>query len=415
VHILLKNAIDTITDTHFITLAIGIAAILCIKFIKKINNNIPAALVVVALGIAAVYFFGLNDIGVKIVGEVPSGLPGFKTPTLDFSRISELLPIALTLSLIAFMEAISVAKAVEERHTDYKVDPNQELVALGTSNIIGSFFQSYPTTGGFSRTAVNDLSGAKTGIAPMVSAFVVGLTLLFLTPLFYYLPNAVLAAIILVAVFGLIDLKFPIELFKNRRDEFFLLLATFLITLTVGIKEGILLGVLLSLVLLVYRISMPHIAVLGRVPNTHYFKNVERFNDTVQMYDDFLILRFDAQLYFGNKDYFKNELEKQIEKKGPALKFIILNAEAINYIDSSAVHLLRQTLQELKNKGIQFVVAGAIGPTRDILYSSGLIKDIGTEHIFVTTYEAFEHCSEHSGKTEIENRIALQSKKASIT
>jgi SulP family sulfate permease len=412
VHILLKNAFFTLTDTNFITLGIGIAAIIAIKSIKKINNSIPAALVVVALGIAAVYFFGLNDAGVKIVGEVPSGLPDFNTPTINLSRISELLPIALTLALIAFMEAISVAKAVEERHTDYKVDPNQELVALGTSNIIGSFFQSYPTTGGFSRTAVNDLSGAKTGIAPMVSALIVGLTLLFLTPLFYYLPNSVLAAIIMVAVFGLIDIKFPMELFKNRRDEFFLLLATFLITLTVGIKEGILLGVLISLVLLVYRTSMPHIAVLGRIPHTHYFKNIERFNDTVETYDEFLILRFDAQLYFGNKDYFKTELEKQIEKKGASLKYVILNAEAINYIDSSAVHLLKQTLQELKNKGLQFVVAGAIGPTRDILYSSGLIEDIGTENIFVTTYEAFEHCREHSEKTEIEERIALQCKKS---
>src|SRR5680860_760655 len=145
------------------------------------------------------------------------------------------------------MEAISVAKAVEERHSDYVIDSNQELIALGTSNIIGSLFQSYPVTGGFSRTAVNDQAGAKTGIAPMVSALVVGLTLLFLTPLFYYLPNAVLAAIIMVAVFGLIDFKYPVELFKNRRDEFFLLTTTFLITLTVGIKEGILLGVLISL------------------------------------------------------------------------------------------------------------------------------------------------------------------------
>lgn len=412
IHILLGNAFSTLTDTNLITLGIGVAAIVLIKSIKKINNNIPAALVVVALGIVAIYFLGLNEMGVKIVGEVPKGLPGLKIPNIDFSRISELLPIALTLALIAFMEAISVAKAVEERHTDYKVDPNQELVALGTSNIVGSFFQSYPTTGGFSRTAVNDLSGAKTGIAPLVSALVVGLTLLFLTPLFYYLPNAVLAAIIMVAVFGLIDIKFPIQLFKNRRDEFFLLLATFLITLTVGIKEGILLGVLISLILLVYRTSMPHIAVLGRIPNTNYFKNIERFNDTVETYDEFLVLRFDAQLYFGNKDYFKNELQKQIDKKGASLKYIILNAEAINYMDSSAVHLLKQTLQELKNKGLQFMVAGAIGPTRDILYSSGLIQDIGTKNIFVTTYEAFEHCREHSGKTEIEEKIALQSKKS---
>jgi SulP family sulfate permease len=250
----------------------------------------------------------------------------------------------------------------------------------------------------------------------MLSALIVGLTLLFLTPLFYYLPNAVLASIIMVAVFVLIDIKFPRYLFKNRRDEFFLLLATFLITLIVGIKEGILLGVLISLILLVYRTSRPHIAVLGRIPKTHYFKNIKRFSDTVETYDDFLIVRFDAQLYFGNKDYFKDELQKQIDDKGPSLKYIILNAEAINYIDSSAVHMLRQLIHELKNQKLKFAVAGAIGPTRDILNNSGLMQDIGSENIFVTTHEAFEHCRESSGRTELEKKIALQSKKsASVT
>jgi SulP family sulfate permease len=307
------------------------------------------------------------------------------------------------------MEAISVAKAIEEKHTDYKVDSNQELIALGTSNILGSLFQSYPTTGGFSRTAVNDQAGAKTGIAPIVSALVVGLTLLFLTPLFYYLPNAILAAIIMVAVFGLIDFKYPVELFKNRRDEFFLLIATFLITLTVGIKEGILLGVLISLLLLVYRTSRPHIAVLGRIRNTDYYKNVARFPEDTETFKEFLIIRFDAQLYFGNREYFKNELQHQLDMKGSEVKYIILNAEAINYIDSSAIHMLRQTIQELKNKGIKLVVAGAIGPTRDIFYSSGLIDDIGKENFFVKTNEAFEHCNPLSQKTALEEKISLQS------
>ena len=411
IHFLLKNALATITDTNMITLAIGVIAIVLIKSIKKIDSRIPAALVVVVVGVLGIYFLGLNDLGVKIVGEVPSGLPTFQVPSIDYSRVSELLPIAMTLALIAFMEAISVAKAIEEKHQGYQVDPNQELIALGTSNILGSFFQSYPTTGGFSRTAVNDQAGAKTGVAPIVSAVVVGLTLMFLTPLFYYLPNAVLAAIIMVAVFGLIDIKYPIDLFKNRRDEFYLLLATFLITLTVGIKEGILLGVLISLLLLVYRTSRPHIAVLGRIRNTDYFKNIARFPEDTETFKEFLIIRFDAQLYFGNREYFKNELQNQLDKKGPEVKYVILNAEAINYIDSSAVHMLRQLINELKNKGIKLVVAGAIGPARDIFYSSGLINEIGKDNFFVKTNEAFEHCNPLSKKTEIEEMISLQSKK----
>ncbi|MEO9894043.1 sulfate permease [Aurantibacter sp.] len=414
VHVLLKNAFITISETNLITFVIGILAIVIISILKKISKKIPSALLVVVLGIVLIYFFALNNLGVKIVGEVPSGLPSLKVPTVDFSRIADLFPIAMTLSLIAFMEAISVAKAVEEKHTDYELDSNQELIALGTSNIIGSFFQSYPTTGGFSRTAVNDQAGAKTGIAPMVSALVIGLTLLFLTPLFYYLPNAVLAAIIMVAVFGLIDVKYPMQLFKNRRDEFFLLLLTFLITLTVGIKEGILLGVLISLLLLVYRTSRPHIAVLGRIKNTDYFKNVERFPNETEVFSDFLIVRFDAQLYFGNRAYFKHELFKALDAKKGQVEYLILNAEAINYIDSSAVQMLRQVIKDLKEKNIKFVVAGAIGPTRDILYSSGLINDIGKENLFVKTNEAFEHCTSLRQKSAIEKKISLESKKNGV-
>ncbi len=411
---LLQNVSATINHTNLVTLAIGLGAVGLIVLVKKLNKALPGALLAVVLGISGAYFLGLEDLGVKIVGEVPSGLPKFNIPAVEYGRIAELAPIALTLALIAFMEAISVAKAVEERHPENEVDPNKELIALGASNIIGSLFQSYPTTGGFSRTAVNDLSGAKTGIAAIVSAMVVGLTLLFLTPLFYYLPNAVLAAIIMVAIFGLIDVHYPIQLFKNRKDEFFLLLFTFVITLGIGIKEGILLGVLVSLVLLVYRTSRPHIAVLGRVVGTDYFKNTERFGADIETYEDFLIIRFDAQLYFGNEDFFKKQLKKYIAKKGDALKYVILNAEAINYIDTSAVFMLKQIIAELSAKGIQFMVAGAIGPTRDILYSSGLINDIGESNIFVRTHEAYEHCVAFSEKTAMERKIALQSKKQAM-
>ncbi|WP_438424210.1 SulP family inorganic anion transporter [Aquimarina macrocephali] len=412
VHILLHNAFKTLDQTNFLTLGIGILAIVLIKIIKKINQKIPAALIVVIFGIVSVYTSGIDDLGVKIVGTIPKGLPEFGIPSVDYSRISELVPIAFTLALIAFMEAISVAKAVEEKHTEYEIDPNQELIALGTSNIIGSLFQSYPTTGGFSRTAVNDQAGAKTGIAPIISAVVVGLTLLFLTPLFYFLPNAILAAIIMVAVFGLIDLKYPIVLFKNRKDEFGLLLLTFLITLIIGIKEGILSGVLFSLLILVYRTSKPHIAVLGKIKGTNYFKNINRFSNDIETQQYILIIRFDAQLYFGNKDYFKKELYKQVDLKGKELNTIILNAEAINYIDSSAVHVLKQIVKDLKSKGIQFIIAGAIGPTRDIIFSSGLIDTIGKNNLFVKVYEAYDYCNNASKKTAIQEKISLQTKKA---
>jgi SulP family sulfate permease len=414
IHILLVNAFKTIADTHWPTLIIGLAGILGIRAIKRYAPKMPGALIAVVLGVVAVYFLKLNEAGVRIVGEVPGGLPIPQIPDLEPDRISQLFPIALALSLIAFMEAISVAKAVEEKRRENRVNANQELIALGLSNIVGSLFQSYPTTGGFSRTAVNDQAGANTGLAAIISSLVVGLTLLFLTPLFYYLPNAILAAIIMVAVFGLIDLRYPVELWNNRKDEFVLLLGTFLLTLMLGIKEGILLGVLFSLLLLVYRISMPHIAVLGRIKGTDYFMNINRFSEDTEDFADLLILRFDGQLFFGNKDYFQSQLRKHIARKSSDLKTIILNAEAINYIDSSAVFMLKSLVQDLNREGYRFMLAGAIGPTRDILYSSGLIDEIGEENLFVKTKDAFYHYQELSQNSEIHRKIVTQSTKRNM-
>ncbi|MBS9462603.1 solute carrier family 26 protein [Flagellimonas sp. 389] len=410
IHILLQNALRTIDQTNLYTLGIGVTAIFLLKGLKKINKKIPAALLIVSLGIVGAYFFKIDLVGVKIVAEVPSGLPSFGVPSIDFSRIDELLPIALTLALIAFMEAISVSKAVEVKHREYEVNANQELIALGTSNIVGAFFQSYPTTGGFSRTAVNDQSGAKTGIAAFVSVLVVGLTLLFLTPLFYYLPNAILAAIIMVAVFGLIDVKYPKRLFKNRKDEFVLLIATFIITLIVGIKEGILLGVLFSLLLMVYRTSKPHLAILGKIRGANYFKNINRFEKDAEIDPRVLIIRFDSQLYFGNKDYFKNELSKLLNSKIVQPEAIIIKAEPINYIDSSAVFMLENLVEEFREKNIKILFSDVIGPVRDIIQKSELVDKIGREHFFVNTLEAYDYALNNTPKNNLQEKISLQSK-----
>ena len=406
---LVSHAAAALPDTHLPTLGLGLTGIALIVGMKKWVPRMPGSLAGVVAGTLAVFLLGWDQAGVKIVGAVPAGLPEFGLPELDMERVSQLFPIALTLALIAYMEAISVGKAVEEKHGKNRIDANQELRALGLSNILGSFFQSYPTTGGFSRTAVNDQNGAQTPLASVFSALVVGATLLFLTPLFHYLPNAILAAVIMVAVFGLIDLKYPRELWKNRKDEFILLLATFALTLGLGIVEGILLGVLFSLLLLVYRISKPHIAILGRIRGTDYFKNINRFSDDIEEFPEFLILRFDGQLFFGNKDYFRKELVKHTRQKGPDLKFVILNAEAISYIDSSAVYMLRALIRDLRRDGIRLLLAGAIGPTRDILFSSGLAEEIGRENQFVRTFEAFEHCRTATGKTEMERKVSTQS------
>ncbi len=288
------------------------------------------------------------------------------------------------------MEAISVAKAIEEKNGDNEVRANQELIALGISNVVGSMFQAYPTTGGFSRSAVSNEAGAKSGVAAIIAAIVVAITLLFITTWFYYLPKAVLASIIMVAVVGLIDFQFPKKLWKYKRDDLLLLIVTFLITLTVGIKDGILIGVLLSLGLLVYRSTRPHIAQLGNFKGTKYFRNINRF-DAAEQRDDVLIFRFDGQLYFANSAYFRDNLFKMADEKGKALKLIILDSEAINHLDSSAVNMLEGVLIELKTRGVKFYMADIIGPVRDVIYKSGLIELLGKNSLFMRTADALDY------------------------
>ncbi|MEM7484305.1 MAG: solute carrier family 26 protein [Bacteroidota bacterium] len=408
-HALLANIMGSVAETNYYALGLGAGAMLVIFLLNKISKRIPTPLLAVVIGILVVFFFGLEEKNIRIVGEIPSGLPLFQVPNIQLGELGQLSPIALTVAIFGFMESISIAKTVEEKHPEYELDANQELRALGLSNLLGSFFQSFPVSGSFSRTAINDQAGARTGMALIFSALLIACTLLFLTPLFYYLPNTVLGAIIIMSVVKLVDFRYPFVLYKHRKDEFLLLIITFLMTLFIGLMEGILLGVLFSLFLLVYRISNPHIAILGRIKNTEYFKNINRFDD-IEVEADKLILRFDAQLYFGNKDYFKKELYRQIKKKGAGLKYVILNAEAINYIDSSAALVMERIVSDLRTRNIQFFIAGAIGPTRDIFYSSGLINSIGKKNLFARTFEAVTYCSNQKERSKIEEKISLQSK-----
>ncbi len=403
IHGLVFDAFQHLKDINLITLAIGIISILILVFFKQFSKKIPAALVVVVLGIVIVKFFNLDQIGVKIVGDIPSGLPDFIVPSFEKQTLINLFPIALTLSFIGFLEAISVAKAVELKHNDYKVIPNQELIALGMGNIVGSFFQTYPATGGFSRTAVNNQAGAKTPMASIISGTVVGLTLLFFTPLFYYLPEAVLAAIIVVAVFGLLDFTVPKQLLKYSKRELLILNITLLITATVGIKEGIFIGVILSLGMLIYTTTKPHIAILGRIPDTHFYRNIKRFEGLLITSEEILIVRFDAQLFFANVQYFKDKLESSVAGKGKKLKLIIIDGESINSIDSSGVYMLNDVITKYRSKNIDIAFTGMKGPVRDVLEKSGIIEKIGYQNCFLSIQEAVDAFEE--GKKNKETGI----------
>ena len=391
IHEILINAFKQIGNIHISTLLLGLGGIITIIGFKKIKKSIPGSLIAVAAGIVIVSLLNLESQGVQIVGEVPSGLPAFKIPLLDGSTFSSLIYMALAISLVSFMESIAVAKAIQTKHKTYKVEPNQELIALGLANIGGSFFQSIPTTGGFSRTAVNNDAGAKTGLASIISAALIVVTLLFFTPFFRNLPNAILAAVIMVAVFGLVDIKEAKHLWHTDKIDFALLFATFIATASLGIEMGIGIGIALSLGMLIFRTSRPHIAELGKVAGTLNYRNVKRFPG-LETFPEILILRLDAQLFFANANYFKDTLYSIIDSKPGQTKFVILNAESISYIDSTGVMTLKDIFYDLKNQGIKFLMSGIIGPVRDTMERSELISVIGKGHLFMIVEDAVDYC-----------------------
>ncbi len=404
----LSATLIAIPHTHWITVLLGGLSVLVILVLKKWNGKIPGVLIVVILTIVITFLFQLDSKGVGIVGDIPIGLPNLTFPEFSWTHSSNLFAMAITLALIGYMEAISIGKALEEKTKEETIDANQELIALGSANIIGSFFQGFPITASMSRSAVNNESGAQTPIAAVISVLLVMLTLLFFTPLFYYLPNAVLAAIIMVSVFGLIDLKYPNYLWKHNKDEFFLLLVTFLMTLFLGIKEGILFGMLFSLLLMVYRTSKPHFAILGKIKGSDYYRNIKRFEEDIEIREDLLVVRFDSQLYFGNINYFKKQMRQFINLKGPQLKGIILNAEAINYIDSTAIGMLSNLIREIHDKNIAFFIAGATGPARDIIFSSPIISELKKEYLFTGTKEAVAYFDNPASQSLLSEKLAYQ-------
>lgn len=413
-HIIFNNTFRDLHTTHGLTLLFGLGGIALILLLKKWSSKIPGFLIVVVVGILLTGVFGLDAHGIKVVGTIPSGLPSLRLPAFGWEHIHTLLPMAFALAVIGYTEAISIGQSLGEKNQEDTLDANRELLALGSANLVGSFFQSYSVSASFSRSAINNSMGAKTQIAGVVGVLLVALTLLFFTPLFYYLPNAVLASIIMVSVAGLIEIRYPAFLWEHQRDEFLVLIFTFLITLFLGIQDGILLGVLLSLILMVYRTSMPHFAVLGKIRGTGYYKNVVRFRDDVDVRDDILIVRFDSQLYFGNKNYFRDQLHKFMQEKGKGLRCIVLSAEAINYIDSSATAMLVNLIKDLEQQDIEFYVSGAPGPTRDVIFHNGIIEILHKEHLFLQIQDAVDYFENPETAPAVHRRIAHQNKPFNI-
>ncbi|MGI9284312.1 MAG: SulP family inorganic anion transporter, partial [Pseudomonadales bacterium] len=334
----------------------------------------------------------LDDTGMSIVGTIPRGLPALNVPDMDADRIFLLLTLAATIALVSFMESIAVAKRFAAQNR-YEVDANRELVSVGAGNVAAGFVGGYPVAGSFSRTAINADAGAKTPLASIVTATIIALTLIALTPLFYYTPIACLAAVILVAIKGLIDLEEPSRLFKINKKDFSLLLFAFFATLMLGIQYGVLLSVLASIILIFSRITRPPVVRFGRLPGTSIFRNLDR-DSNAKIIPGVIIFRIDASLYFANVTYLKDKIYEAIAEREDKIHAFVIDASTTNEVDTSAITCLQEIAYEFKQTGTELYFTNVRGRIRDTMRRSGFLDQLGEDHFFYSKTAGIKNIEE---------------------
>ncbi|MCQ4299695.1 SulP family inorganic anion transporter [Pseudomonas songnenensis] len=396
---LTAGLIAGLPQTHLPTLAIGLTSLVFLYLVRghlakwlqglgmtprmaaTLSKTGPVAALLLA--IAAVGVFQLAELGVRVVGEVPRGLPSLGLPSLDLALAIQLLPAAVLISLVGFVESVSVAQTLAAKRRE-RIEPNQELVALGGANVAAALSGGFPVTGGFARSVVNFDAGAQTPLAGALTAAGIGLTVLFFTPLFHNLPHAVLAATIIVAVLSLVDLAALRRTWRYSRQDAAAMAATMLGVLLVGVESGIILGVGLSLLLFLWRTSQPHVAVVGQLPGSEHFRNIERF--AVVQSPKVLSVRVDESLYFPNARFLEDRIAELVGRY-PQAEHLVLMCPGVNLIDASALESLEAITARLHAAGVQLHLSEVKGPVMDRLRRSDFLEHFGGQ-VFLSQYEA---------------------------
>ncbi|MBP0482394.1 SulP family inorganic anion transporter [Sagittula salina] len=342
----------------------------------------------VAATILATWAFGLHDKGVKIVGDVPMGLPPLTLPSLDGTLWGQLALPAILISIIGFVESVSVAQTLAAKRRQ-RIVPDQELIGLGASNIASAVTGGYPVTGGFARSVVNFDAGAETPAAGAYTAVGIGLAALLLTPLLYFLPIATLAATIIVAVLSLVDLSILTKAWGYSKVDFAAVAATIFLTLGLGVEVGVSAGVLISIGLHLYKTSRPHVAEIGLVPGTQHFRNILRH--TVETRPHLVTLRVDESLYFANARFLEDYVLNRVACEEP-ITDVVLNCPAVNEIDMSALETLEELNRRLSEMDIRLHLSEVKGPVTDRLKRSHFLDDL-TGQVFLSQFQAWEALS----------------------
>ena len=400
-------AIRNIDATHMITLAVFAASTGLILLIKRLGRLLPSGLIVMVLATLLCYLLEWNKYGLSIIGAVPSGLPRFIWPDMGMANIIQLMPTVLTMLVVGIVGSLSMARAIETKYQYYEVRGDQEMLGLGMAKIAGAFFQSLPVDGSFSRSSIMSETGGRTVLSSVYAAVLVGLTLMFFTSFLYYLPLAVLSAVIVVAVSGLIEFDQASKLWRSHRSDFMMMLITFVVTLLVGIMEGVLCGVVMSIFVVLYRSTHPSVVELGQIDGTTRYRNLDRYEEASGR-DDIVVVRFDDQIFFANASFFKESIRMVVNRHPDGkVKHLILDSSNIHSIDSTGIRTLKEVEQELDRKGIILYLSGAIGPVRDILYKSNLLTEPDKHHM--TIHEAVQFISKHSEIPQVDySRGAMQ-------
>lgn len=384
-------------QTHWPTLALGAACVVAFLVVKRWFKRLPAALIVLLGSLVAMAVLGLEDHGVKTVGDIPGGLPGFSIPELDGSALGSLTAAAVAITLVGFMESIAVAKVYARRHR-YEIDPNQELFALGMANVTSGLFGGYPVTGGFSRTAVSDSAGTKTPLASIVAAGLIVVAVLFLTPVFSLLPQAALGATIIVAVLNLIDVKEMRHIARVKRSDLIGLGISFLATLVLGIERGMLVAIVASMLVVFARMSKPHSATLGRIPDSTSYRNIDRFPEA-EVTPGVEVIRIDAALSFVNAQHVKRLCVGRAAGLDEASRVLVLDCSGINDIDATGADVLGEIITELDEAGVTLHLADVKGPVRDVLRRAGLWDRLDGR-VHATPHQAMQAVTGEAGRPE---------------
>ncbi|MCB1877661.1 MAG: sulfate permease [Chromatiales bacterium] len=388
-HETLWNTVQAAWESpHGYTLAMSALSLGVMFVLRSRFPRLPSVLVAVLLATVISWYAGFEAAGGKVVGAVPSGLPSLSLPSLDWWTASALFGNAVVIALIGFMEAISIAKALAAR-SRHRLNPSQELVGQGLANIVAGFFQGYPVSGSFSRSAVNYEAGAATGFSAVVTGLVIAITLLFLTPLLHHLPQATLAAIIIMAVLNLVRIEPIRNAWRVQKHDGVVAVVSFLLTLALAphLEWGIVSGLVLSLGLFLYRTMRPRVALLARHPDGT-LRDAEEHG--LQTCDCISLIRFDGPLYFANTGYFE-EVVLDREATKPHLRFVILDAEGINEIDATGEEMLHELSKRLNSVGMQLMIARAKSEILAVLDRTGFIEQLGEKHFTLLRTHAVEH------------------------